>query len=313
MKRTNKIIVVVAVLIAGSMIATAALIPYFGQIKTTATVKSQAVQIGEEGSSIVWKSYNDPITHTIPDALPSETYCFKQWIRNSASVPVDVTFTNNDPTDDEVTTTYWKVDTAPTIDGVIDAGEWGESDFSGSDYDVYVLNDEEYLYVAFEAKGGDFTIASSMTNIYTYAGDDYAGECWAYCVNHAGDLELVHFTTHHIQAPKVKEGREVWPTTAIVAISTTVMEWKIPLTEFTMDIGDTIAFDFMSYSEGMSGWDTAWLYEQDCTIGTEILEGIPFPMQPGEQLPFNICHKFDLHVGEGTYYLTTTVDATETP
>ncbi|GAI03493.1 unnamed protein product, partial [marine sediment metagenome] len=38
----------------------------------------------------------------------------------------------------------------------------------------------------------------------------------------------------------------------------------------------------------------------------------PFPMQPGEQLQFRICHKFGLHVGEDTYYLTTIVDATET-
>ena len=157
--------------------------------------------------------------------------------------------------------------TKPTIDGVIGSGEWGEVDFSGTDYGVYLLNDADYLYVAFEATGGDFTIASSMTNIYIYAGDDYAGECWAYCVaGWVGDIGLDYFTIHHIQPTKVKLGKVPLTTNAEVSISTTVMEWKIPLSEFPMNPGDTIAFDFMSFSEGSSSWSTAWLYEQYYTL-----------------------------------------------
>ena len=57
MKRTNKIIVVLAVLVAGSMIASAALIPYFGKITTTAEV-SQSVLLDD-------KDWGDPITETL--------------------------------------------------------------------------------------------------------------------------------------------------------------------------------------------------------------------------------------------------------
>ena len=157
--------------------------------------------------------------------------------------------------------------TTPTIDGVISSGEWGEVDFSGSDYDVYVLNDADYLYIAFEAEGGDFIAYPGMTNIYIYAGDDYAGECWAYTALGSDEIEgLTYFTTHHIQPPKVKEGKESRTTYAIVEASTLVMEWKIPLDEFPMNPGDPIAFDFMSYSEGLSTWPTAWLYEQYYTL-----------------------------------------------
>ena len=188
-------------------------------------------------------------------------------------------------------------DIAPTIDGTMNSGEWGDLDFSGQDYDVYVLNDEVYLYIAFKAEGGDFIAYPGMTNIYIYAGDDYAGECWAYTALGQDEVEgLTYFTTHHIQLPKVKEGQESRLTSAIVEASTLVMEWKIPLSEFPMGPGDTIAFDFMSYSEGLSSWSTAWLYEKFYTLsvttkaGVLIDSGVPgkgLENAPGLNKPFN--------------------------
>jgi len=172
-------------------------------------------------------------------------------------------------------------DGAPTIDGVLGADEWGSPNFFGSNYNVYVFNDTDYLYVAFEANCGNYTIASSMTNIYIYRGTDYAGECWAYTVaGWVGDVGLDHFTTHHIQPPKVKEGKEAWPTSAIVSIAPTVMEWRIPLSELPMSPGDPIAFDFMSYSEGCSTWPTAWLYEQYYTLVSPVIE-VDIDIKPG--------------------------------
>jgi len=158
------------------------------------------------------------------------------------------------------------VEGAPEIDGIIDTGEWDGASASTSGrgiYTVYTLNDSEYLYVAFEAVGGDYTIASSMTNTYIYAGDDWGGECWAYTAGAPGQVVgLTYFTTHHIPDPKVKEGQESRTTTAIVAVSTLVAEWQIPLAEFPMGPGDPLAFDFLSYSEGVSGWND-WIFEKE--------------------------------------------------
>ena len=203
----------------------------------------------------------------------------------------------------------------PVIDGVLGVDEWGSPEFSkyyeGSLlYNVYALNDDQYLYIAFEAGGGDFTIASSMTNIYIYAGDDYAGECWAYTVaGWLGDVGLDYFTIHHIQPPKVKEGKEERTTTAIVGISSTVMEWRIPLDEFPMGPGESLAFDFMAFIEGWSNthgsWAEAWLYEQEYTLAlptkADILSGVPgkgLDTAPGLQKPFNLGSQAGDHAGK---------------
>ena len=79
--RRGKTVLAVLIAVMFVSIATAAVIPHFGVIRTTATVDNQAVQIGEgENPSIVWKSYNEAIEPTIPGgtASPGETYCFKQ-------------------------------------------------------------------------------------------------------------------------------------------------------------------------------------------------------------------------------------------
>jgi len=168
-------------------------------------------------------------------------------------------------------------DGPPTIDGVMDTGEWDEAAaFTGGSgiYAVYVLNDADYLYVAFEANCGDYTIASSMTNTYIYAGDDYAGECWAYCAGAPGQVVgLTYFTTHHIQPTKVKEGQESRTTAAIVGVSTLVAEWQIPLSELPMGLGDSVAFDFLSFSEGCSDWND-WLFAQEYTLEANISVGM---------------------------------------
>ena len=160
----------------------------------------------------------------------------------------------------------------PIIDGHVGRGEWdGAVVFVGVGYRVLILSDTDYLYICFDAIEDDFYLSSGRINIYTYAGDAYAGECWAYCVdNTVGRLpaepELVHFTTHHIQPPIVKMGEEVWSTDARVSAIPQVVEWRIPFADFPMSPGDPLAFDFMIFNEGSSEyhpWDPAvWLYEQ---------------------------------------------------
>ena len=150
----------------------------------------------------------------------------------------------------------------PNIDGVISAGEWGEPTFEAEGYfDVYVLNDMEYLYVGFEAKGGTYLPTGGgdvgMINVYTMNLD--TGECWAYCWIHRTPdyLELVY-------SPPRTPGL---PTGATFAVTERVFELQIPLSELTsISLGDTIGFHFLSYSQGLTNWNTCWLYDQEYTL-----------------------------------------------
>jgi len=173
--------------------------------------------------------------------------------------------------------------------------------FTGTDYNVDVQNDDNFFYITFNAEGGDYTIPSSMTNIYILA----AGKCWAYTVaGWVGDVKLTYSPS-----PAVQE----YPTTAAtVSISSNVMTWQIPLSEMSMVPGDEIAFHFMSFSEGSSSWGTAWLYGECYTLSVEEPEpeptksdilmnsGVPgkgLEKAPGLQKPFNPNSQADEHAG----------------
>ena len=78
-----------------------------------------------------------------------------------------------------------------------------------------------------------------------------------------------------------------------------------------MSIGDTINFHFLSYAEGWTDWGNCWMYDQSYDTLVRIPDDT-ITLQPGEQIPFYICYAFALKIREGTYTLTTTVDATET-
>lgn len=323
--------VLVAVMFIG--VASAALIPHFGVIKTTATVDKQAVQLSADGSN--WLSYNDAIEHTILDAAPSGTYCFNQWIRSSASVPVDVTFDNNDP--GGITTTYWKVDTAPTIDGVIGAGEWDEAQSwtddngDGGTATIYAMTDTQYLYVAFDtndeedARLGQNVHGNDQTSVNINPSDAPWGmpcdiifqtgsdpTAWGGMSSGDSDGWETQWKIDDIQ----QESLPVDLVTMTLFNPCRVTEWQIPLSSIGISLGDEIKIGGaislppsaanVIYPIGLD-WNNVDTYAS-FTAGTEITS---LTLQPGEQLLFYICHTFDLDIGKATYYLTTIVDATE--
>lgn len=362
LSRRGKTVLAVLIAVMFIGVASAALIPHFGVITTTATVDKQAVEISADG--IDWKSYNDPIEYTISDAAPSGTYCFKQWIRSSASVPVDVTFTNNDPTG--ITTTYWKEVNTPTIDGVIDAGEWDgflwfDETLTNFPYTnpvdmaikIYMMNDCDNLYIALDIpdtfdmrshpeaeEGGSDTFGLNIGvegdeasyrrvlqfNTARYPNNPEKREDWTEL---DGYLALWSVAINDVNGPwgpdtenlPIPEGVQ---SKTIFDETHRVQEIAIPLSDLDVSLGDVIrvggcirAAEFGGYNfhalypEGLD-WGVASTYK-NFAIGSEILEGIPFPMQPGDQLQFRICHKFALDIAKATYNLATKVDATETP
>jgi len=291
--RRGKTMLAVLIAVMFVSVATAALIPYFGQIKTTATVSSQAVQLGEEGIPIVWYSYNDPITHTIPDALPGETYCFKQWIRNSASVPVDVTFTNNDPIDESIITTYSKplvYSFDATIAGVgvtvEDTGDWLLWTYT---YDEVPTHTPK-MTVAIDYPDG-FAITTF---------DDGAHDGWYYAPDGGAEVRFADYAGGSYSD---------W---VVTTASGNVLTVKILKSE----LGDSFHWHGYANYNGAQVWINGHFDGTgygDLPFEVDLWQPliIPFEMESDDILQFRICYAFDLHVREGSYTLITTVDATE--
>jgi len=192
----------------------------------------------------------------------------------------------------------------PTINGVLGEGEWGDPAFGSDYFDVYVLNDAEYLYVAFETKGGTYTPTGGgdvgMINVYTMNPDTW--ECWAYCwIHRTPDLIELKYTYPPDPTQTLETG-------ATFAVTATVFELQIPFSELnSISLGDTINFHFLSYAEGGTDWTTAWLYNQEYTLSqptkADILEGSGVPGEgldkaPGLQKPFNPNSKAADHAGK---------------
>lgn len=338
---------ILAVLVAGSMIATAALIPYFGQVKTTAEVE-QAVVIGEPGD---WHNYNVPIEYTIPEAAPGgETFCYKQWIWNRASIPVDVTFTTNTYTGIE-TKIY---DLAPhELDPITEA-------YKGYGGELFDFTQEEDGYFGWDpltiTKTYDLECNLVITIVTPEPIDD-PPENFGMPFDTDCDGTMDWQIQYHAD-PQSEDRDFNWAFSPLIDgtykkdIGAPPRDWDtLPdwiqastndMKTFTIkinsdylgnnngkadDCGLCYRFGlFMAVGAGhipgsWSGgtailvfpdpgfdWFVSDGLEQE-TLGTEVTG---MTLQPDEQRLFCICYTFDLHISPGTYVLTTTVDATET-
>ncbi len=149
----------------------------------------------------------------------------------------------------------------PIIDGVLTEGEWGEPTFVSDYFNIYILNDTDYLYVAFETKGGTYLPTGDgdvgMMNLYVMNPD--TEECWAYCWIHRTP------TLIELKYTDPPDPQQTLTTEATFAVTETVFELRVPLSELE-SIGDTIAFHFLSYAQGWTDWTTCWLFDQSYTL-----------------------------------------------
>ncbi|MBA7569753.1 hypothetical protein ES708_11494 [subsurface metagenome] len=166
----------------------------------------------------------------------------------------------------------------PTINGVLGEGEWGAPAFGSDYFDVYVLNDTEYLYVAFETLGGTYLPTGGgdvgMMNLYVM--NPVTEECWAYCWIHRtpGLIELKYTDPPNPQ--------ETLVTGANFGVTATAFELRVPLSELeSINPGDTINFHFMSYAQGLTDWDTCWLYNQEYTLAPPPPILVTIDIKPG--------------------------------
>jgi len=154
-------------------------------------------------------------------------------------------------------------ETPPTIDGDMVEGEWdGAAIFEKTGYFVvYVFNDFDYLYVGFQAAGGTYLPTGDGTvgimNVYIW-NPAISGQGWAYCWINRDPTNIYLYSY---------PGRIPTSTAAIFAVTDTVFELRIPLSELgSISLGDTIVLTFLSYSEGLTNWSTCWLYNQIYTL-----------------------------------------------
>ena len=311
-KRTSKIIMVLAVLIVSTTLVSAALLTYFGQIQTTANVQ-QAVVISADGTN--WNTYDQPITHTISEPAPGgETFCFEQWIWNKASIPVAVTFNTN--LYDGITTT------CTLVHEITD----DNTNFGSSDNEV----------VAFSPPAG-----LTLDGLFVGAGLSYTytiinGGTWAGASPVVAVIDLA-------------DGRHVvlfpgWG----ARTSSQSLQFSDTVATCTVDVGGPAVVDFTVYTSNFAGgaqWSSNnqygnWNYlkasgsstggvlpltgneyvtriaimHQGANTGeTDRINSLTFSgttynfvdgkLQPGEILPFRICYAFDLHIGPGTYVI----------
>ena len=166
----------------------------------------------------------------------------------------------------------------PTIDGVLGEGEWGVPAFESDYFDVYMLNDTEYLYVAFETLGGTYLPIGAgdvgMMNLYVM--NPVTWECWAYCwIHRTPDLIELKYT----YPPNPTETLD---TDADFGVTATVFELQIPLSELeSINLGDVINFHFLSYAQGWTDWTTCWLFDQAYTLALPPPQEVTIDIHPG--------------------------------
>jgi len=310
----------VAVLVIGlaSTLVSAALLTYFGQVQTTANIQ-QAVVISADGTN--WNNYNTPITHTIPEPAPGgETFCVKQWIWNRASIPVAVSFATN---------SYAGITTTSTL-GVHEITD-NNHNFGSRDNevvaflpetgltldDLFAGNGLSYAYTIIN--GGTYTGASPIIAVIDLAdgrhvvlfpgwGARTGGESLQFSDTVAtstsdGGAVPVDFTVY---ASNFAGGAQ-WSSNAQYG------NWNF-LKATGSSTGGSLPLGGNEFVTRIAiqhqGADTGETDRIDSlTFGGTIYTFADGTLQSGEILPFRICYAFDLHIGPGTYILTTTVDA----
>jgi len=279
----------IAVMFIG--VASAALIPHFGRVTTTATVSEQAVQISADG--IDWLSYDEPIMHTIPHPSPGgETFCYEQWILNRASIPVDVTLNTN--VYEGITTSY-SIPAVYSLNGTI-ASVGVTVEDTGDGWLLWT-----YTYAEVPTHTPKMTVAIDYPDgfaITTF--DDGAHDGWFYVPDGGAEVRFADY---------VGGSYGGW-------VETTAVDNVLTVKILKSELGDSFHWHGYANYNGAQVWingDLDGTGYGDPPFEVNLWQPVtgPFTLISQQQLQFRICYTFDLHIGEGTYTLTTIVDATE--
>jgi len=306
-KRTKKLgkrgLAVLAILIAVTMIASAGLLTYFGQITTTATV-SQSVQIDEH-------NWDEPIAHEL-EAFGGCCYCFEHEITNNGCEPIILDWeTWGTPDLEGIDVTFQRQPYLATLEAnVLD----GMAEYD--DFDVYV---DGTLVYSYEAEGGTETWILHEIDLLPF------------CIPAEG--------THTIKFDcTAEEPWEHFETYGQLGVDTVALYCELDLLCDSVDIGcptsesghNLIGWGPIEPATSGGNWggidncratwyptepgqqtDESWAsVELTCEVPECDCNGVPFMMepfelQPDETIEFCICYEFDMLIAPGIYEIYT--------
>ena len=340
MQRKKMLIVGLAIaLLIG--VASAALIPYFGQVKMTATVKQAVLLDGKDIN-------NMPITEKA-NVSGGESFCRYHWLQSQTSVPVALMFhTDYYPDGRGITVTYSTAILQQIGTGV---AQWSTGTTHKGAYSVKLTtvttDDIARAYVPFGAttlaeigRVSFWTYVTHADNqwvrpwvgIYLHKNPGVTLEQW-FADYYAGSPNVFYIQAEPCYTDGYSGNFNIWqywdsegshPLKWLGLESPDDPYHGPTLQEYINGTAATKGFASREYGtlyvvgiKFQAGYGGTWAnfegYVDDVTIGNEpwdlelFPEDTSFTLQPHERLDFFICYKFDLLIQAGTYYIYSTV------
>lgn len=317
MQRKKMLIAVLAiVLLIGA--ASAAVLTYYGRIRVTVDVK-QSILVDD-------MDYTQIIDDVIPEAAPGgETFCFKHWLHNYASVPASVVLeTAYSPAlvANEIVTTYWvpikfeetvtivpppgSIPAVITVEDVDCSIKWTvdmdeiHGPFANGHAAVGLvigLGDE----ILYQVHSNDGTCAAYPWGTWLYSPYDQTGGGWYGWHTSEADWNTPVTEIDGITCTGERDLVNNPTLTFTITISKRLLscgefKWAMALMGDTSDTYTPSAYQW-------SDLDTTNFHT--AVVGTQIVG--PLTLLPCKRVDFIVCYSFDFNIVPGTYYITTTV------
>jgi len=321
MQRKKILIAVLAIaLLIGA--ASAAVLTYYGTIRVTVDVK-QSILVDD-------KDYTQMIEDVITEPAPGgETFCFKHWLHNYASVPARVVLeTAYSPAlvANEIVTTYWlpigfkqtvtivpppgSIPAVITVEEVDCSIKWtidmnettGPFKNGHAAVGLIIGVGDKILY---QVHSNDGTCAAYPWGTWLYSPYDQTGGGWFGWHTSAADWNT------EVDAPLNDNlginctGKRDLSENPTLVYTISISKRLLSCGEFKWAMalmGDTSN----TYTPSAYQWsDTGTTNFYTAVVGTQIVGSLT--LLPSKKVDFIICHGFDFNIAPGTYYITTTV------
>lgn len=319
-KVSRKMMTVTAILISCFIItASGAYLTYFGTIETTANIE-QAVVIGKQPG--VWHNYNEPVEFVIPESSPGgETFCYKFWVYNRASIPVNVTF--DTPSYAGITTEIHALNPITTLILENKDASWdiisGDGIQATLTFDTVANNFNYGLTATGLQASTEYAIiyyADMPDRFVDWGGDNPGALIDTFTTDGTGDCTQSNSVNLAMNLPSPPDANidehDYSGSPDNYAHAHGAKIWIVPTSDYS-------APELIVWNPATYLFETDLIIYLDCNLGVEdyfckLVEEItpPITMQSKQMIPMLICYTFDLHC-VGNYVLTTTVDATVTP